>query len=356
MAGNTFGQLFRITTFGESHGAGIGVVIDGVSPNLDLTEKDIQIDLDRRRPGQSKITTQRQEKDTAEILSGVFEGKTTGAPIAILIRNSNQRSQDYSDIKDVFRPGHADYTFLTKFGIRDYRGGGRSSGRETAGRVAAGAIAKKILAKAGIKITAYTLSVGHITAKKINFNDIEKNIVRSPDLEVAQLMINEIERARKDMDSVGGIVEAVVQGCPAGLGDPVFDKLNAQLAHALLSIGTIRGIEFGDGFGATTLRASEHNDAFGVSGKKVITKTNHAGGILGGISTGQDIVLRVAVKPPSSIAQEQETVNTQLKSVKIRVKGRHDPCICPRVVPVVEAMMAITLVDALLIQKSIKLS
>jgi chorismate synthase len=356
MAGNTFGQLFRITTFGESHGAGIGVVIDGVVPNLELTEKDIQADLDRRRPGQSKITTQRQEKDTAEILSGVFEGKTTGAPIAILIRNSNQRSQDYSDIKDVFRPGHADYTFLTKFGIRDYRGGGRSSGRETAGRVAAGAIAKKILAKTGIKITAYTLSVGQITAKKINFDHIEKNIVRSPDLEVAQLMIDEIERARKDMDSVGGIVEAVVQGCPAGLGDPVFDKLNAQLAHALLSIGTIRGIEFGDGFRATTLRASQHNDAFIVSGKKVRTKTNHAGGILGGISTGQDIVLRVAVKPPSSIAQEQETVNTKLEPVKIRVKGRHDPCICPRVVPVVEAMMAITLVDALLLQKSIKLS
>ncbi len=356
MAGNTFGQLFRITTFGESHGAGIGVVIDGVVPNLELTEKDIQIDLDRRRPGQSKITTQRQEKDTAEILSGVFEGKTTGAPIAILIRNSNQRSQDYSEIKDVFRPGHADYTFLTKFGIRDYRGGGRSSGRETAGRVAAGAIAKKILAKAGIKITAYTLSVGRITAKKINFDDIEENIVRSPDLEVAQLMIDEIESARKDMDSVGGIVEAVVQGCPAGLGDPVFDKLNAQLAHALLSIGTIRGIEFGDGFRATTLRASQHNDAFFISGKKVRTKTNHAGGILGGISTGQDIVLRVAVKPPSSIAQEQETVNTNLEAVKIRVKGRHDPCICPRVVPVVEAMMAITLVDALLIQKSIKLS
>lgn len=356
MAGNTFGQLFRITTFGESHGAGIGVVIDGVIPNLELTEKDIQIDLDRRRPGQSKITTQRQEKDTAEILSGVFDGKTTGAPIAIFIRNSNQRSQDYSDIKDVFRPGHADYTFLKKFGIRDYRGGGRSSGRETAGRVAAGAIAKKILAKTGIKITAYTLSVGRITAKKINFDDIEKNIVRSPDLDVVQLMIDEIESARKDMDSVGGIVEAVVQGCPVGLGDPVFDKLNAQLAHALLSIGTIRGIEFGDGFRATTLRASQHNDSFGVIGKKVSIKTNHAGGILGGISTGQDIILRVAVKPPSSIAQEQETVNTKLETVKIRVKGRHDPCICPRVVPVVEAMMAITLVDALFIQKSIKLS
>ena len=354
MAGNSFGQLFRITTFGESHGAGIGVIIDGVPPNIDLSEADIQIDLDRRRPGQSKITTQRQESDTAEILSGVFEGKTTGAPIAILIRNSNQRPQDYSEIKDVFRPGHADFSFLAKFGIRDYRGGGRSSGRETACRVAAGAVAKKVLLNAGIKVIAYTLSVGRITAKKIDFNVIEKNIVRAPDLEVAELMITEIEKARKNLDSVGGIVEAVVQGCPAGLGDPVFDKLNAKLSHALMSIGTIRGIEFGEGFRATTMRASEHNDPFITKSKKVHTKTNHAGGILGGISTGEDIVLRVAVKPPSSIAKEQDTINTKLDPVKIQVKGRHDPCICPRVVPVVEAMIAVTLADALLIQKSIR--
>ncbi len=354
MSGNSFGTLFRITTFGESHGAGLGVVIDGVPPNIELSEKDIQVDLDRRRPGQSKITTQRQESDTAEILSGVFEGKTTGAPLAILIRNSNQRPQDYSQIKDVFRPGHADYSFLSKFGIRDYRGGGRSSGRETAARVAAGAIAKKVLLNEGIKVIAYTLSVGRITAKKINFGDIEKNIVRCPDLKVAQLMIDEIENARKDLDSVGGIVEAVVQGCPAGLGDPVFDKLNAMLAHALMSLGTIRGIEFGEGFRATTMRASEHNDPFFVKEKTIHTKTNHAGGILGGISTGEDIVLRVAVKAPSSIAQEQDTVNIKLKPVKIKVTGRHDPCICPRVVPVVEAMIAVTLVDALLIQKSIK--
>jgi chorismate synthase len=353
MSGNSFGKLFRITTFGESHGVGLGVVIDGVPPNIVLNEKDIQVDLDRRRPGQSKITTQRQESDTAEILSGVFEGKTTGAPLAILIRNSNQRPQDYADIKDVFRPGHADYTFLTKFGIRDYRGGGRSSGRETASRVAAGAVAKKILAQAGIKVIAYTLSVGHIMAKKINFDDVEKNIVRAPDCQAAELMIEEIEKARKNLDSVGGIVEAVVQGAPAGLGDPVFDKLTAKLSHALMSIGTIRGIEFGEGFGATTMKASEHNDPFIVKGKQVHTKTNHAGGILGGISTGEDIVLRVAVKPPSSIAQEQDTINTDLKAVKIQVKGRHDPCICPRVVPVVEAMIAVTLVDCLLIQKSI---
>ncbi len=354
MPGNSFGQLFRITTFGESHGVGLGVVIDGVPPNIELSEKDIQVDLDRRRPGQSKITTQRQESDTAEILSGVFEGKTTGAPLAILIRNSNQRPQDYSEIKDVFRPGHADYTFLTKFGIRDYRGGGRSSGRETASRVAAGAVAKKILSQSGIKVIAYTLSVGHAMAQKINFDDIEKNIVRAPDCQAAELMIAEIEKARKDMDSVGGIVEAVVKGCPAGLGDPVFDKLTAKLSHALMSIGTIRGIEFGEGFQATTMRASEHNDPFTVTDKKVHTKTNHAGGILGGISTGEDIVLRVAVKPPSSIAQEQDTINTDLQAVKIQVKGRHDPCICPRVVPVVEAMIALTLADCLLIQKSIR--
>lgn len=353
MSGNSFGKLFRITTFGESHGVGLGVVLDGVPPNIVLNEKDIQVDLDRRRPGQSKITTQRQESDTAEILSGVFEGKTTGAPLAILIRNSNQRPQDYADIKDVFRPGHADYTFLRKFGIRDYRGGGRSSGRETASRVAAGAVAKKILAQAGIKVIAYTLSVGHIMAKKINFDDVEKNIVRAPDCQAAELMIEEIEKARKNLDSVGGIVEAVVQGAPAGLGDPVFDKLTAKLSHALMSIGTIRGIEFGEGFGATTMKASEHNDPFIVKGKQVHTKTNHAGGILGGISTGEDIVLRVAVKPPSSIAQEQDTINTDLKAVKIQVKGRHDPCICPRVVPVVEAMIAVTLADCLLIQKSI---
>lgn len=353
MSGNSFGKLFRITTFGESHGVGLGVVIDGVPPNIALSQTDIQVDLDRRRPGQSKITTQRQESDTAEILSGVFEGKTTGAPLAILIRNSNQRPQDYADIKDIFRPGHADYTFLKKFGIRDYRGGGRSSGRETASRVAAGAVAKKILAQAGIKVIAYTLSVGHIMAKKIHFEDIEKNIVRAPDCQAAELMIEEIEKARKNLDSVGGIVEAVVQGAPAGLGDPVFDKLTAKLSHALMSIGTIRGIEFGEGFGATTMRASEHNDPFIVKGKQVHTKTNHAGGILGGISTGEDIVLRVAVKPPSSIAQEQDTINTDLKPVKIQVKGRHDPCICPRVVPVVEAMIAVTLVDCLLIQKSI---
>ena len=354
MAGNTFGQIFKVTSFGESHGPAIGVVIDGVPPGLSLEESDVQKDLDRRRPGQSKITTQRQEADRVEILSGIFEGKTTGTALAMIIRNEDARSKDYSNIKDVFRPGHADYTYLAKYGIRDYRGGGRASGRETACRVAAGAVAKKILDQHKIKIIAYTLAVGDIVAQKRDFAVIESNLVRAPDSEVAEAMIKKIEKARLDCDSLGGIIEAVVQGCPEGLGDPVFDKLNARLAHALMSIGTIRGIEFGDGFAATKLHGSEHNDPFYTKGGKIHTKTNHAGGILGGISNGEDIILRVAVKPPSSIAKNQETVDISGEDVSIQVKGRHDPCICPRVVPVVEAMIALTLVDSLLIQKTIR--
>jgi len=354
MAGNSFGQLFKVTTFGESHGPAIGVVIDGVPPRIPLTEKDIQVDLDRRRPGQSKITTQRKESDQVEILSGVFEGQTTGTALAMLIRNQDQRSKDYSDLKDIFRPGHADYTFLKKFGVRDYRGGGRASGRETACRVAAGAVAKKILAKASITIHAYTLSVGDVKATKVDLAVIEKNLVRAPDMDAAEKMIARIEEARKDCDSLGGVIETVIQGCPAGLGDPVFDKLNARLAHAMLSIGTIRGIEFGAGFAATQMRGSAHNDPFCNKNGAVRTATNHAGGILGGISSGENIVFRIAVKPPSSIAKEQETLDLEKKPAKIQVKGRHDPCICPRVVPVVEAMAAMTLADCLLIQRSIQ--
>lgn len=353
MAGNTFGQLFKVTTFGESHGPAIGVIIDGVPPNIEISEDDIQFDLDRRRPGQSKITTQRQEEDKVQILSGVFEGKTTGTALAMVIYNTDQRSKDYSDIKDKFRPGHADYTYFMKYGLRDYRGGGRSSGRETACRVAAGAVAKKILDKQNIKIVAYTLSVADIVAKKKDFSVIEKNMVRAPDLEAAELMIKKIDEARKKLDSLGGIVEAFVHGCPAGLGDPVFDKLNARLAYALMSIGTIRGVEFGAGFKATTMTGSDHNDTFYMDDKKVRTHSNNAGGILGGISTGQDIILRVAVKPPSSIAQKQQTVDTHGNDTDIEVKGRHDPCICPRVVPVVEAMIALTILDSLMLQKSI---
>lgn len=354
MSGSTFGQFFRVSTFGESHGPGIGVVIDGVPPHIPLTAADIQHDLDRRRPGQSKVTTQRQEADQAEILSGIFEGKTTGAPVAILIRNQDQRSKDYSNIKDVYRPGHADFSFDVKYKIRDYRGGGRSSGRETACRVAAGAIAKRLLDQFDVKILAYTIQVADVVAQKRDYDVIETNLVRCPDAEAAAAMVDKIDAARKDCDSLGGIIEAVVQGCPPGLGDPVFDKLNAKLAHGLMSIGTMRGIEFGTGFDAVKLHGSEHNDKFYMDGDRVRTKTNHAGGILGGISTGEDILLRVAVKPTSSIAKEQPTVNKDHQDVTMQVKGRHDPCICPRAVPVVEAMIAITLADALLKQKSIE--
>lgn len=353
MSGNSFGKLFQITTFGESHGPAIGVVIDGVPPGLDLTESDIQFDLDRRKPGQSKITTQRKEEDTCEILSGIFEGKTTGVPLAILIRNKDARSKDYSDLKDLFRPGHADYTYAQKYGLRDYRGGGRSSGRETACRVAAGAVAKKVLKEANINITAYTKQVADIACETIDYTVIEKNLVRAADEKAAEEMIKIIDEARKNQDSLGGIIEAVVHGCPPGLGDPCFDKLNAKLAHALMSIGTVRGIEFGAGFEAISMTGSEHNDRFYMDGEKVRTMTNNAGGILGGISNGEDIVLRIAVKPPSSIAQKQQTVTTDGQTTEVEVKGRHDPCICPRVVPVVEAMIALTIVDAYFIQKSI---
>ena len=353
MAGNTFGTLFRLTTFGESHGPAIGVVIDGVKPLLSLSEADIQVELDRRRPGQSSIVTQRKESDTVEILSGVFEGKTTGAPVALLIRNSDMRPKDYEKIKDIFRPGHADYSFLTKFGIRDWRGGGRASGRETAARVAAGAVAKKILAQKNIKVTAYTLAVGDIYAKKIDLSKIESNMVRSPDPEAAELMIQKIEEVRKAGDSIGGIVEAVIQGCPPGLGEPVFDKLSARLAAAVMSIGTIKGVEIGAGFAAAKMQGSQNNDVFYNEGGRVRTKTNNAGGILGGISTGEDITLRVAVKPPSSIVIPQESITTKKEKTTLQVTGRHDPCICPRVVPVVEAMLAVTLVDCLMLQESL---
>jgi len=354
MAGNTFGTLFKLTTFGESHGPAIGVVIDGVKPLLPLSEADIQVELDRRRPGQSSVTTQRKESDRVEILSGVLEGKATGAPIALLIRNEDAKSKDYEKLKDVFRPGHADYSYFMKFGVRDWRGGGRASGRETAARVAAGAIAKKILAERKIKVIAYTLAVGDIHAQKIDLNAIESNMVRCPDPAQAEKMIEKIQEVRKAGDSIGGIVEAVIKGCPPGLGDPVFDKLGARLAAAVMSIGTIKGAEIGAGFGVSRMRGSENNDIFYVAGNRIRTKTNHAGGILGGISTGEDIILRVAVKPPSSIVLPQETITTTKEKTTIQITGRHDPCICPRVVPVVEAMLAITLVDALLIQESIR--
>lgn len=353
MPGSSFGRILKVATYGESHGPGIGALVEGVPPGFAITEADIQCELDRRRPGQSKVTTPRKESDKVEILSGVFEGKSTGAPISLLIRNTNQKSKDYSHLKKVFRPGHADYTFQMKYGIRDYRGGGRSSGRETACRVAAGAIAKKWLSEQGVTIHAYTKEIAGIRSETVDYNCIEQNMVRSPDPIAATAMIEAIERARSEGDSLGGIVEAVIEGCPVGLGDPVFDKLDALLSYALMSIGTIKGVEFGAGFSVSGMKGSECNDAFISDSDQIATKTNHAGGILGGISSGNPIELRVAVKPPSSISIKQETVDIHQKEQQLEVKGRHDPCICPRVVPVVEAMIALVLMDASLIQKTI---
>ncbi len=356
MAGNTFGRLFKITTFGESHGKAIGVLIDGVKPNMKISEKEIQKELDRRKPGQSKVTTSRQESDKVEILSGVFKGKTLGTPICLLIWNKDQDSKAYEKIKDLFRPGHAGFTYLAKYGIQDYRGGGRASGRETASRVAAGALAKQILAKQGINIYAYTKKIGGIVAKKINLKEIDKNSVRCPDPVAAKAMEKKIFQVKKEGDSVGGIVEAVVINCPAGIGEPVFDKLDADLAKALMSIPAVKGFEVGSGFSSAKMKGSENNDEFykdKISGR-IRTKTNNAGGILGGISTGEDIVIRVAVKPTSSISKPQTTVDIKGRKKIIKVEGRHDPCICPRVVPVVESMIALVLVDHLMKQKAVK--
>jgi chorismate synthase len=353
MPGNSFGTLFRVTTFGESHGPGIGLILDGVPPLLELDVEEIQKELDRRRPGQSDVTTPRKESDTVEILSGVFEGKTTGAPLAMLIRNGDQRSKDYGNIQELFRPGHADYTYHQKYGIRDHRGGGRSSGRETACRVAAGAVAKKFLSALGVRIVAYTKRVGPISAETIDYDVIETNAVRCPDAVKAQEMEALIKTLRGQGDSIGGVIEAVVHGCPVGLGEPCFDKLPAILGHALFSIGTVKGVEFGDGFDATLLKGSENNDAFYAQDGHIQTRTNHAGGTLGGISNGEDIVMRVALKPPSSITVLQKTVDTSGEERDIQVHGRHDPCICPRAVPVVESMIAISLMDLYLIHRGV---
>jgi chorismate synthase len=353
MAGNSLGSLFKITTFGESHGKAVGVLIDGVKPNMPFSETDIQKELNRRRPGQSAVTTSRNETDQVHILSGVFEGKTLGTPICLLIWNQDQNSKSYDALKDLFRPGHAAFTYLSKYGIQDYRGGGRSSGRETAGRVAAGAVAKGILEKQGIKIIAYTKEVGNIKATTIDYDVIETNPVRCPDPIAAERMRKKILKVKNEGDSIGGVVEAVVEGCPAGLGEPVFDKLEADLAKALMSIPALKGFEIGSGFSATKMMGSEHNDEFIKDRKtgKIRTKTNNAGGILGGISNGEDIIVRVAVKPPSSIPKAQETVDTKGRKRKIKVEGRHDPCLCPRVVPVVESMIALVLADHLVRQK-----
>ncbi|MBI5471290.1 MAG: chorismate synthase [Ignavibacteriae bacterium] len=356
MAGNSFGRFFRITTFGESHGRAVGVVIDGVKPGMPIDTEFIQHELDRRRPGQSKVTTARQESDRVELLSGVFEGRTSGTPICMIVWNKDQQPKAYEKIKNMFRPGHAGYTYLAKYGISDYRGGGRSSGRETASRVAAGALAKAWLAEHGIEIFAYTLEVAGVRAKTIDLREIEKNSLRAPDAEAARKMEKRVLRAKREGDSVGGIVEVVVKNPPAGLGEPVFDKLEADLSKALMSIGAIKGFEIGNGFAAARLTGSENNDPmyFDKKLRRVRTRTNNAGGIAGGISNGEDIVVRIAVKPPSSIVKEQETVTIVGESALISLEGRHDPCICPRVVPVAESMVALVLLDHLTRQELMK--
>ena len=357
MAGNSFGQLFRITTAGESHGPANVVIIDGMPSGIKLSENDIQPELDRRKPGQSKITTQRKESDIAEILSGVFDGKTTGTSIAILIQNRDQRTPDYKDIKDKYRPGHADYTFDAKYGFRDYRGGGRSSARETVARVAAGAVAKKLLFQEKVKVLGYVKQVGDITTtfknpEKITLKQIESNIVRCPDKTAAEEMIKLIDKVRKEKDSIGGIAEIVATNVPAGWGEPVFDKLRADLGKALFSLPAVLGVEFGAGFEVATSRGSENNDVFVKEGISIKTSTNRHGGMLGGISSGMPIIIRCAVKPTSSLPQEQETITRNGKPTTIITKGRHDPCLLPRFIPMAEAMVAITLADFYLRQKS----
>jgi chorismate synthase len=355
MNGNTFGKLFCVTTFGESHGLALGVVIDGVLPGIELTRADIQKELDRRKPVRSLVSTTRKEEDQVEILSGIFEGKTTGSPIALLIRNRDAKSGDYEKIKNIFRPGCADFTYAKKYGLRDYRGGGRASGRETAARVAAGAIAKKILQKKKVDIYAYTVAVAGIKAKEIDLSEIERNALRCPDSKQAVLMLDAVEKAKIEGDSVGGVIEAVIRGCEPGLGEPVFAKLDAIIASAMMSIGSVKGVEIGAGFGVSEMKGSECNDElyYDKQKQKVAFKTNNAGGILGGISTGDEIKLRVAIKPTPSICKEQESLDLNNQEVKIKIEGRHDVCLCPRVVPVVEAMLAMTILDFLLINKTL---
>lgn len=356
MSGNSFGNLFRITTFGESHGFGIGCIIDGCPPLIEISENEIQLELNRRRPNQSKISTSRNEEDVVEILSGTFEGKTTGTPICLLIKNKDHKSEDYNKIKDIFRPGHADFTYQMKYGIRDYRGGGRSSARETIARVAAGAIAKKYLTQnLGIKITAYTHSIGNIECdtQNINLDNIEKNIVRCADLITAEKMISLIEEVKIKGDSVGGIVRCIVENCPIGIGEPVFDKISAVLAHAMMSINAVKGFEIGSGFEASKALGSENNDEFLIQENNIRTKTNHSGGILGGITNGENIDFKVSFKPVSTIQKQQNTINTDLNNVQIEIKeGRHDPCVVPRAIPIVEAMTALTIIDLYLIHRA----
>ncbi|HEY3430629.1 MAG TPA: chorismate synthase [Cyclobacteriaceae bacterium] len=355
---NTYGTLFRITTFGESHGHSIGVVIDGCPAGLEIDETFIQSELDRRKPGQSKITTQRKEEDAFKILSGVFEGKSTGAPIALVIENSDQRSKDYGHLENTFRPSHADYTYEAKYGLRDHRGGGRSSARETAARVAAGAVAKMLLKKEGIEISAFVSQVGELKTPpytQLDLSKTEDNIVRCPHPAIAEKMIALIDQTRLNRDTIGGIVTGVIKNTPVGLGEPVFDKLHAELGKAMLSINAVKGFEYGSGFEGVKLHGSQHNDEFVNEGGKIKTKTNHSGGVQGGISNGEDIYFNVAFKPVATIMQDQQSVDKEGNEVTVSGKGRHDPCVVPRAVPIVEAMAALVIADFLLRARVTKL-
>lgn len=353
---NSFGSLFKITTFGESHGKAIGVTIDGCPAGIDVDEVFIQSELERRKPGQSKITTQRKEPDSFEILSGVFEGKTTGTPLAMVIHNTDQKSKDYAHIAKSYRPSHADFTYQEKYGIRDYRGGGRSSARETAARVAAGAVAKLALRQLGIEVYAYVSQVGDLRTKKnhqqLDLSKTENNIVRCPDEAVAEEMIAFIDGIRKNGDTVGGVVTGVVTGTPVGLGEPVFDKLHARLGAAMLGINAVKGFEYGSGFEGAKMKGSEHNDIFEKSGDEVKTRTNLSGGIQGGISNGEDIYFNVAFKPVATIMRDQDSVDQDGNAITVSGKGRHDPCVVPRAVPIVEAMAALTILDFYLLDQS----
>lgn len=357
MAGSTFGNLFRITTWGESHGKGIGVVVDGCPAGLSLEEEMLQSYLNRRKPGQTKYATPRKEEDLVEILSGTFEGKTTGTPISMVVYNKTQRSADYSQIAACYRPGHADYTFDQKFGFRDYRGGGRSSGRETTGRVAGGAVAAELLKAMGIEVYAYSKSIAGVTIeeKRASRENIFRSPLYMPDLEASAQAEERLTERMKQQDSAGGVIECVVRGLPAGVGEPVFDKLDARLAQAVMSIGAVKGVEIGDGFRAADSAGSQFNDAFTMTDNGISKASNHAGGILGGISDGSDIVLRAAVKPTPSIAREQQTVNRDGEELAISIKGRHDPIIVPRAVVVVETMVAATVLDMLMISMTSRL-
>lgn len=357
MAGSTYGKIFQISTWGESHGAALGVVVDGCPAGLLLSADDIQVYLDRRKPGQSKITTNRREADQVELLSGIFEGRTTGTPISMMIRNTSQRSADYGEIANCYRPGHADYTFDAKYGFRDYRGGGRSSGRETAGRVAGGAIAARLLQEFGIRVTAYTLSIGPV---KIDRDKFDPSVILTtptgmPDLDASAMAEAYLADCMRNYDSAGGIIECVIEGVPAGLGDPVFEKLDANLSKAIMSIGAVKAVEIGDGIEVSIRQGSQNNDPFRMKDGKVIKTTNHAGGILGGISDASSIILRAHVKPTPSIFSAQQTVSRQGEDMELSIKGRHDPVIVPRAVVVVECMAALTIADALLLNASAKL-